>query len=157
MRRSCFLSLLVIAACGGPADDVIADDAADAGPDGGAVVDADPDAPDADPGAPDARVGLQLGADCDVLADDECAAGLTCRLADQQGGGKCRTVGASAEGADCTVPFPFYADQPCGQAMICYSEPDATCQVLCDPSAPHVRCAPSQSCGEIADGVGVCY
>ncbi len=159
--RTYLVVLMLLGACGAPsdADDVVGDDgpdadvtAADGGPDGG-------EPPDSDPGTPDAAssTGRPLGASCDVFLD-ECADGGTCRLIDAQGHGQCRVVGDQPAGSDCSVPSPFYAIQPCGEAMICNgTQPDMICQVLCDPADPDARCSSGEDCGEIVDGVGVCY
>jgi hypothetical protein len=161
MRNFFLLVTLALAACGTPADDAGDDgpDAADAAVvtgDGGLDVDGG-ELADADPNQPDSSTGLQQGADCDVFLD-ECVGGLTCRLVNAQGDGQCRTAGDLPAGAECSVPTPFYAIQPCGEAMICNgSPPDGECQVLCDPANPDARCASSESCSEIVDGVGICH
>ena len=159
MRRSCFL-VTVLAACSGPVEP---GDGGDDAPDGGAVVgdggpDADLDQVDADPGAPDADLGIPLGHDCDVLVDDACAAGLTCRLADAQGRGACRPVGAVPEGDSCIVPDVFDYYTPCADAMVCYGEPNARCMVLCDVDTPSARCTTGETCVMIiADSsIGLC-
>lgn len=142
---------LTLAACGSPGDDAIAGD--DASADGGADVDADPNAPDADPnqpdadpGAPDAGPELPNGAACDPLAI-ECAGGLTCRITSlDPEGGTCRQAGAAFENDPCDLDN---GDDDCGVAMACLGTADPRCYVICDPSNPVPRCGATDTCIQV--------
>lgn len=130
-----------------PVPDGRADAAADAGADGGAC--ADQCLP---PDAGDAGAGLPINAACEPTLD-ECASGLTCRLASAHVG-RCRPVGTLAPGALCT------ASDQCGAAQGCLpaEQPNRLrCQVVCAVARPLERCQLGETCApQWGADTGVC-
>lgn len=165
-KMKSILAALLMAAigCGVTGPETLGDDAEPDGGDGDAS--GDGDAPGGEDGgvsldggaSNDSGDGLPEWASCNVLAD-ECASGLTCRLVDFQGAGRCHQVGDVPAGGFCDDPFTTMAISDCGAAMACYNQPDGECIVICDMQNPMVRCAVDETCSGplISDtNIGLC-
>lgn len=152
MIRHLRIAIVCLAAC--------ADPAPEPGPDGGGGGDAGADAADggacADqclpPDAGDAGAGLPINAACEPTLD-ECAPGLTCRIASAHVG-TCRPIGTLAAGAICT------ASDQCGAAQACLpaEAPNRLrCQVVCAVARPLERCQAGATCApQWGADTGVC-
>lgn len=148
--RLAIAALALVAGCAGPAPEPGPDGGADAGADaadGGAC--ADQCLP---PDAGDAGAGLPINAACEPTLD-ECAPGLTCRIASAHVG-TCRPIGTLAAGAICT------ASDQCGAAQACLpaEAPNRLrCQVVCAIARPLERCQAGETCApQWGADTGVC-